>query len=480
MDLQAISDTNYVDIDDLLEVIVSEDNMSGYILLNKRGKGEGPAEEGSSAAVVTADQMMQALEKKGIVHGIKVEAVHKLAARPIYGIKIEVAKGTNPVDGEDGYVNYYVKRDSEYKPQYSEEGVIDYKNLDYFQQVTEGQLLCEVIKETDGTDGTNIFGGSVPAMRGKPPVSPMGRNTVFNEEGTQLKAACSGVVRFAKDHIDINEVLHIRSSVDQSTGNIHFPGDVIVDGDVSYGFSIKSGGNVTIKGVIEGAFVEAIGDINVSKGINGSGGKKVVAGGNLRSGYIESADLQIEGDITTDYIIDSNIICNGNITLVGRNERIIGGSVKILGELTARYIGNEKERPTRIEVMGVTAADTQDIHRLKREREEYESRYSQLTEILDRFSRLAGTDDGAPEPEQLHVVKQQLALLKEQIDLATQKIDKLEKEGRVEYPGAILCRRKLYQGVKIYFGDELFRFELDDIERCRIFWSEGEIIKGTL
>ena len=125
MDLQTISDANRVDIDDLLEVIVSDDNMTGYIRLKKMDKEEAPDGEELPAVVVTADHMMQALAKERIVYGIKEETIHKLAARPIYGIKIEVAKGTDPVDGEDGYVNFYVKRDSEYKPEYDEEGIID-------------------------------------------------------------------------------------------------------------------------------------------------------------------------------------------------------------------------------------------------------------------------------------------------------------------------------------------------------------------
>ena len=157
--------------------------MTGYIRLKKMDKEEAPDGEELPAVVVTADHMMQALAKERIVYGIKEETIHKLAARPIYGIKIEVAKGTDPVDGEDGYVNFYVKRDSEYKPEYDEEGIIDYKNLDYFQHVKEVQLLCEVVKETEGTDGINIFGNPVAAKSGRSPVSPMGKNTVFNEDG---------------------------------------------------------------------------------------------------------------------------------------------------------------------------------------------------------------------------------------------------------------------------------------------------------
>lgn len=459
-----------------INVIMSDDGMAGYIMLEKSETVEGAPDE---ELHVTVEQLKQILADNRVVYGIKENSLQLIAVRPIYGIKVEVARGTDPIDGKDGYVNFFVKRDSEYKPEYNEDGVIDYKNIEYFQQVTKGQLLCEVIRETEGTDGMNIFGAAVPAKRGRPPISPMGKNTLFNEDGTRLFAACSGVVRFIKDHIDINEVLQIRTSVDQGTGNINFPGDVIIEGDVCYGFSVVTGGSVTIKGVVEGASVEAAGDIFISKGINGAGGKKVVAGGNLRSGYIENAELEIAGDITTDYIIDSNIICNGNIQLMGRNELIVGGSVSVLGELTAKYIGNEKERPTRIEVMGVVIADTEAINKLKQEREDYNSRALKLTEMLNQFSGMSGLIRESAN-EQLNILKQQLTLLKEGIDSISRKIEELENQGRVEYPGAVICKKKLYQGVKIYFGNELFRFDLDDIEHCRIFWSDGEIIHGTL
>ena len=465
------------DIQYKINVITSDDGMVGYIMLEKNEIVE---EHAADPWNVTVDQLRQALDNNRIVYGIKESGLQMLAARPIYGIKVEVARGTNPIDGKDGYVNFFVKKDSEYKPEYNEDGVVDFKNIEYFQQVTKGQILCEVIGETEGTDGMNILGVIVPANSGRPPISPMGKNTLFSEDGKQLTAACSGVVRFIRDRIDINEVLQIGSNVDQGTGNIHFPGDVIINGDVCYGFSVIAGGNVTIKGVVEGASVEATGDIYIGKGINGAGGKKMAAGGNLRSGYIENAELQVEGDITTDYIIDSNIVCNGNIELMGKNELIIGGSVKVLGELTARYIGNENERPTRIEVMGLVMADTAAIDALKQEREKYNSSALKLVETLNQFSHINKLDRDSALNEQLKILKQQLTLLKEGIDSITQKITKLETEGTIEYPGAIICKRKLYQGVKIYSGNEPFRFDLDDIEHCRIFWCDGEIVQGTL
>ena len=275
-------------------------------------------------------------------------------------------------------------------------------------------------------------------------------------------------------------MLEIRSNVDQNTGNINFTGDVIVNGDVCYGFAVKSGGNVTVKGVVEGASIEAAGSVNVGKGINGASREKITAGGDLRSRYIENAELYVEGDITADYIIDSNITCHGNIELAGKNEVIIGGSVRILGELTARYIGNENERPTRIEVIGVEVVDNEAINRLITEREGYNAEAQKIIESYEQLCSLQNAEDEEEMQDQLDNIRRKLVSLKDRIDYTSKMIENLKKEVTYEYRGSISCKRKLYQGVRIYFGGTVFRFDSDNLEHCRIFCSDGEIINGTL
>ncbi|GAB1477088.1 hypothetical protein MASR2M70_19240 [Bacillota bacterium] len=478
-----------------INVIFSDDGMTGYVKLVKaepkavsdeaEGAGDGDGGDAEKEIPppepVSAGEIFEALGKKGIVFGIKEESVRKLADRPIYGIKIEVAKGVDSIDGQDGYIDFYVKRDAVYKPDYNQEGVIDYKNLAYFQQVNKGHLLCDIVRATEGTEGTNIFGGVIPAKNGKEPISPVGKNTVLSEDGRKLTAGVSGVVRFVRDVVDINEVLQIKEDVNQSTGNINFPGDVVIGGDVYHGFSVKSGGNVTIKGMIAGAAVEAAGDIIVGKGINGASLEKIKAGGNLRSGYIENADIEIQGDITSDYIIDSNIYCGHNIELVGRNELVVGGNILLRGELTAKTIGNDNERPTRIELLGETEeGDIESINKLEAEKAEHLESAGKLSATLKQYSRFGELYDERPGPEVIALLVQQLELLKSRIDEITAEIKTIRDELSVTYPGSVICKRKLYQGVKIHFGNEVFRFSLDDLERCRIYCREGEIMQGTL
>ena len=455
----------------LLDVLLSDDGMTGYLRLTKQGENPEP---------ITKAQLLEALKVNNIVYGIKDTSIDQLAMRPIFNIKIEIAKGLLPIDGEDGQITYLVKKNSEYQHEYSLDGNVDYKNLDYFQLIKKGQVLCEIKKETAGIQGRNIYGGIVPAKNGRPIPSPIGKNTEFIEDDTKLIATCDGVVSYTKETIDINDMLHIPSNVDQLTGNINFTGDVTIDGDICTGYSVISEGNIMVKGVIEDANIKAGGSVHISKGINGGGGSNIYVGGDLRCKYIENASIHVEGNIIADYIIESKITCMGNIELSGSKELIVGGEIKVLGELRAKEIGTEKERVTKIEVLGVQIIDTEGINKLKKERDEINKNAEILIENVDKLNQLVKLSGNNELLEQLSLTKKQMLSLKEQIDYKSNQIQKLEKDWTMEYYGAIICKRKIYQGVRINFGENRFHFNFDNIEHCRIYWYNGEIIQGIL
>ena len=454
-----------------VEVIISDDGMVGYLKLIRNTDGH---------VKPTKADLMDALGEEKITTGIKEASVEKLAMRPIFNIKIEVARGRAPINGEDGQVHYYVKRDSEYEPEYSEEGNVDYKNLDYFQMVEKGQLLCDIKKETEGIDGINIFGKGIPARRGRRPENPQGKNTEYVDDETRLIASCDGVVRFLRDTIEVNDMLKINGSVNQLSGNIDFSGDVTIEGDVCDGFSVKSGGNIIVKGVVEGAFIEAAGNVHISKGINGGGKEGIHVGKDLRCRYIENATLKVDGDISADYIIDSKIVCLGNIELQGPNELVVGGDIKVLGLMRSKDIGTEKERITRIEVMGMKAIDIGAIEKMKAEIQAIQEQAKTLMEAATQYADQLKSGRDSHLLGLLDTTMKQVVSLKERMDYNVDQVKKLEDSWVMDYHGAIECKRKLYQGVKINFGEAKFRFNLDNIEHCRIYWHNGEIIQSTL
>ncbi|MBC3797074.1 DUF342 domain-containing protein [Acetobacterium tundrae] len=469
-----------------IKVIVSEDQMVAFIKFSKQAE-ESPA--------FSKEQIIDHLKQNKVEFGINEVALTKLAHRPIYNIKIKVAEGKAVVDGKDGGVKYFIKKDSEYHPEYNEdeEQKIDYKNLNYFQMVAKNQILCEITKEKEGTDGINVYGEVISAKNGRGPAVPTGKNTELIEGDTKLIATCDGIVKFIGNTIHINEMLHISSNVDFSTGNISFSGDVTIDGDVCSGFSVKSGGNLIVKGVVEEAKIEVAGNVLISKGIYGGRSGQIKIGKDLRCNYIEKAHISVGGDITVDFIIDGQITCMGNIELAGSREIIIGGEIQLTGELTAKEIGNERELPTIIRILGENTVNMDVIENLNKKMAEkklqmkatFEKKTQVKSLILDQERkdiRKNSQDDDAL--KQLTVIKKeidkQINALQNNINEIKAEIEKEEKQGHIDYFGSVSVKRKLHRGVKICFGESIFQHELDNLEHCKIYWSDDQIINGML
>ncbi|WP_373481558.1 DUF342 domain-containing protein [Acetobacterium sp.] len=467
----------------LIEVSISDDKKQGFIKLGKQ-------EEGST--VFTKEELLAALKAEQIESGIIDSAIEKLAQRPIFNIRIKVAEVIEPIDGQDGVVNLLVKKDADYKPEYSEDETVDYKNLDYFQMVKKGQVLCEITKETVGIDGKDLYGQVIPAHKGRKPQVPAGKNTSLTEDESKLIADCDGIIKFVNT-INIDEMMHVRKNIDFSTGNINFPGDVTIDGDVSSGFSVKAGGNLIIKGVVEDAKIEAVGNVAIAKGIYGGNTGNVIVGKDLRCNYIENAILHVDGDITVDYIIDGKITCNGNIYLSGSKELIVGGEIQLLGELVARDIGNEREYPTIIRILGKKTIDQAEIDRLRIKEAETRQQLQETNEkevqingllLAQEKKDMLSRNHNSPAMEQIGMLKKQIdrqvLLYKKEIEEIEKAIAYVEKKASISYYGSVSVKRKLYRGTRIYFGEMPFSFEYDCLEHCKIYWDNDDIVNGMM
>ncbi|MBK5245286.1 MAG: DUF342 domain-containing protein [Eubacteriaceae bacterium] len=459
----------------LIKVLTSDDGMLGYIMLTKNT-------EGSTA--FSNEQLKEALIKNHINTGINEEVVLRLAQRPIFNLKIKVAQGQMAIAGEDGCLHYLVKRDSEYSPEYNEnaEGLVDYKNLNYFQMVKKNQVLCEITKEKEGIDGINIFGEEICAKIGKEMVFSIGKNTLFSEDETKIISSCDGIVRFVQNKLDINDMLHIPSNVDFRTGNIEFSGDVIVDGDVCTGFSVKSDGNIIIRGVVEDAHIEAAGNLHISKGLMGGFRREITVGKDFNCHYIENAILNVKGDISADYIIDSKITCLGNIKLAGNKELINGGEISLAGQLSAKEIGTERERMTKIRIIGIETIDTIAVEKLKIKIQNGDLQLKVLIDKANQLNQSTLSEDEMPMLEKLQIktLGKQITRLKEQLKSDVFEAKRLENELITEYCGCVIAKRKLHRGVRISFGDNIFQFELASLDRCKIYYDNGEIVQGVL
>lgn len=98
-------------------------------------------------------------------------------------------------------------------------------------------------------------------------------------------------------------------------------------GNVLAGFSVQASGDVTVGGIVEGSQVSAGGSIIVNRGMNGNLVGSLAAGKDIHCKYMENANVQVDGDLYVDSIVNCEISCGSRIYAKTGRGVIIGGNV---------------------------------------------------------------------------------------------------------------------------------------------------------
>lgn len=67
-----------------------------------------------------------------------------------------------------------------------------------------------------------------------------GRNISINEDKTEIVSDVDGDVVLTDDTVFVEDTYTVAADVDVSTGNIEYDGNVLVNGTVKSGFSVKA------------------------------------------------------------------------------------------------------------------------------------------------------------------------------------------------------------------------------------------------
>jgi len=288
----------------------------------------------TDSGLTTLKEVLDACKKENI----KVEISEKLVEEQLSAsnpVEIVIAKGIKPEDGKDGYIEF--KIDMSAKPQFipKDDHAVDYKNAMQITLVNAGDILADVIPPTEGEDGMDVRGSTIKANTGS-------KARYFLSEGVEEKdshivATASGTPSVQDDVIMVHRHYVLQGDVDLSTGNINFPGTVVIQGNVTNGFEVISEENVVVNGLISGAKIRAKGYVKCAGGIQGKA--EVIAGSFVAATFISAATIVAEGDIViTKDILHSNVSCLGELRLGGS---IIGGVTTVFKGVECRELGSE-------------------------------------------------------------------------------------------------------------------------------------------
>lgn len=453
------ADTGINPVDASVDIIVSDDEQSAYLAIK-------PPEFGGRE--ITFTQMLSELEKKRVVHGIKADVLKALTDKPEYNKMIQVAQGEVPVQGADAKLTFHFNLSHEIKPRERADGTVDYRDLGLIEAVTAGQKLCTLTPADKGTPGKTVTGRVILPNTVRNFGLPLGKNTKVSEDKLVLLAALGGSVEYVNGKVNVHNVFTVHGDVDISTGNINFDGSVIVNGDIMAGFTVKASGNINVVGNVEGATLEAGGDIKIVAGLVGQGRGKANCGGSFKALFVENAEIVARGDVTADVFMHSQVQCSGSLIADGRRGAIIGGSYVVGKDVRATTVGTQSGVPTAFE-LGIDPTINERIKYLNDRERTLDNELAKLSQIVQLLYplRTAGklTQDKGEILDKAIATKE--GDTEELAGITRERSELTNASGGIP-TSQFICKRELFYGAKITISQVVFTVP-SDLIRCKIY-----------
>ena len=454
-------------VDAIIHISIADNGLRAYLNM------EPPRNGGAAPAM---DELKAALSEHNISFHVDFEKLKSLEANPIYNQDIIIANGLAPVDGVDGTATFRIRTvKSGLRPKSNENGTVDYHDLDIVENVKEGQILCTITLPTEGTPGITVQGKALPQRKGRPIPSYLGRNTEFNEDGTAILSKIDGQVEFNGNKINVDETFYVKENVDNSTGNIHVTGNLVIPGIVLPGFTVEAGGNIEIRGTVENSTIKAGGNIKLKSGITGG---ELYCGGDLWCRFIENSNILVKGDINTQSIINSTVKCGKNIKVSGMIAKIIGGSCVAGQNIEAHTIGSAANVMTRLE-LGTDQTVIERQQELSTQTAELEAQINKLNPLIVILRQLEASNRLTPEKRQAfdnvnYSYDNSTKLLEE----AKRELKEIVQSIKVKGFGRIICAGTIYPGTKVVIGEASLVIT-DPLNNAALYYNKGDIGIGA-
>ena len=326
--------------DGSVEISISKDEMLVHATFLP------PAGDGKP---IELDAVRGLIESKGITTGLQWEAIkgcivtcNEERTRVSDAV---IARGKKPIDEVPPSLVITEKLLAQEKREDSS-ARIDFREVSPFVLVKKGDVLATLMQKQEGVMGTSVRGAAV-AKRKEPVSYPKpGKNTLW-EEGAVV-AQCDGKFQFTITSFWVDEVLAVNGDVDYHIGNIDFPGDVVIPGEIKDGFIVKAGKSLLCYGSIDGAKIQAGGDLVTRQGILGKERAVIRVGGTTEAKFIEGCALDSEKSVyVKTSVMNSTIRTRGRLEM-GERGIIIGGAIYAQNGVSAAQIGSERGPRTEI------------------------------------------------------------------------------------------------------------------------------------
>ncbi|MEW6182007.1 MAG: flagellar assembly protein A [Bacillota bacterium] len=202
------------------------------------------------------------LKESNVTYGLNDEMLDGLYDKPEAGRHL-IAEGVTAEPGINEKLDIRFAQVAEGRPAISENGTVDYRDLQRFISVEPGDILAVRLPGVLGKPGYRVNGEEVQPSPPKPVELIAGNGASLSNGGMFVTATVSGLPTIRQSGsrftVSVEPLLVIKGNVDLETGNINFRGNVRIKGSITDAMKVSATGDVIVEGDVSGATVESQG-----------------------------------------------------------------------------------------------------------------------------------------------------------------------------------------------------------------------------
>ncbi len=419
-------------------ILRSSDNMEAFLSLT-------PSE--GTGRPLTEALVKRTLEEEQILEGLDQSMISKCLQAALAGkrvLNVRVARGRPPGTDLLKRLQFFIPLKN--NPALEAQGPLPWRG-----SVKEGEVIGDFDPPTAETlDGIDVMGNLVPADSAIPPSLNLegSLNTILEEGSSRLKivAEKSGELSFNGLSLHLKDRIILTGPISKST---KFPGAILIDGNVGSGIYIMAGGDLKIKGQVQGSLLSADNSIQISEGVKGEGKAVLRAKKHIAARYFEKSHIMSVGDtVIGNTSLACQIRCNGKVIQKGEKGTIAGGKIKTKFGIDAVNLGSPQGIPTSIS-FGQDYLVEDQITVEEKEIDKIRQGIIQLDVLMRDLVKIQAG-------EKLNAVRQKKVLLLKLLQKRGLRLINLKDRFEIHYPSEIMISGFLFPGVSIESHGRVF------------------------
>ncbi len=332
--------------------------------------------------------------------------------------------------------------------------------------VQAGTKICTWKTIAKGENGMDVSGNVILPASGHPDPAPTTdeslETTTADDGSTTLTALIAGEVLKKGGTLTVSGSKEYRGDIDEHSGDLHFPGDLHVTGEIKSGRKVVAAQHLRITGDSGASLISGDEGVEMTGGIKGAGRGTVWSKQKIHLQYAENARILAGADVLVDnYCFQCTVKTTGKLIMQGNPAVLLGGSIQASRGVEVFELGSQKTLLTSIS-FGQNYLIADQIEVSERQREANQKEIAQIDQSMQKIK--------PQDPHLQELRKRKLDLLKQNEKLALRVFTLKEKfEAHVTsrirvknsvWPGVVLESHGRYYEVKERMNNVVFTFDL--------------------